>query len=84
MSIGSPTGTSSLVRALQVCTHLTTPAIFSGRRESPALVVEEEMDAAPADGEEESDEELGFHYLSRTLLVSRVVKVSNLAFVFVI
>ena len=57
MSIGSPAGTSSLVRALQVRTHLTTPAIFSGRRELPALVVKEEMDAAPADKEEESDED---------------------------
>ena len=41
MSIGSPAGTSSLVRTLQVHTRLTTPTIFSGRRQSPALVVEE-------------------------------------------
>ena len=57
MSIGSPTGTSSLVRALQVRTCPTTPAIFSGRRQSPTLVVEEEMDAAPADNKEESDKD---------------------------
>ena len=55
MSIGSPAGTSNLVCTLQVRTRLTTPAIFSGRRESPALVVDEEMDAAPANDEEESD-----------------------------
>ena len=57
MSIGSPAGTSSLVPALQVRTRPATPTIFSGRRQSPALVVEEEMDAAPADEEEESDED---------------------------
>ena len=57
MSIGSPAGTSSLVHTLQVRTHPTTPAIFSGRRVSPALDVDEEMDAAPADVEEESDED---------------------------
>ena len=51
MSIGSPTGTVSLVRALQVCT------IFSRRRESPAQDVKEQMDAAEADAEEDSDED---------------------------
>ena len=57
MSIGSPAGTSSLVHALQVHTRPTTPTIFSGRRELPTLVVDEEMDAAPADIEEELDED---------------------------
>ena len=57
MSIGSPTGTSSLVHALQVRTRPATPAIFSSRRESPALDVDEEMDTTPADVEDDSDED---------------------------
>ena len=57
MSIGSPAGASSLIHALQVRTCLATPAIFSSRRESPAPDVDEEMDAAPADIEDDSDED---------------------------
>ena len=57
MSIGSPAGTASLVRALQVHTHPATPAIFSHRRESPAQDIKEQMDAAEANAEEDSDED---------------------------
>ena len=57
MSLGSPAGMASLTLALRVCTRLVTPAIFSSRREPPAHNVEEEMDAAEDDAEEEKDED---------------------------
>ena len=55
MSIGSPAGASSLVRALQVHTRPATPTIFSSRRELPAPNIDKEMDAA--DIEDDPDED---------------------------
>ena len=55
MSIGSPTGASSLVCALQVRIRPANPTIFSSRRESPAPDAVKEMDAA--DAEDDSDED---------------------------
>ena len=57
MLIGSPTGMASIVHALQVHTHPTVPAIFSHRGQPPTQNVEEEMDAAQDNAEEESDED---------------------------
>ena len=57
MSLGSPAGTASLALALKVHTRPVTPVIFSSRREPPAHDVEEEMDTAEDDAEEEIDED---------------------------
>ena len=57
MSLGSPAGTASLTLALKVRARPVTPVIFSSRRESPAHDVEEEMDTAEDDTEEEKDED---------------------------
>ena len=52
MLLGSPARTSSLVRALQVRTHLVTPAILSRQREQD---VDERMDAAETGINEDED-----------------------------
>ena len=57
MSLGSPAGTASLALALKVRAHRVTPVSFSSRREPPAHNIEEEMDAAEDDAEEEKDED---------------------------
>ena len=57
MLLGSPAGTVSLALALRVRTHPVTPMTFSSRREPPAHDIEEEMDAAEDDAEEEKDED---------------------------
>ena len=57
ISLGSPAGMVSLALALKVRAHPVMPTIFSSRRESPAHDVEEEMDTAEDDAEEEKDED---------------------------
>ena len=57
MSLGPPAGTASLALALKVCTCPVTPMSFRSRREPSAHDVEEEMDAAEDDTEEEKDED---------------------------
>ena len=57
MSLGSPAGMASLTLALRVRTRPIMPVIFSSRREPPAHDIEEEMDAAEDNAEEEKDED---------------------------
>ena len=57
MLLGSPAGTVSLALALRVRPRLVMPATFGSRREPPAQDIEEEMDAAEDDAEEEKDED---------------------------
>ena len=57
MSIGSPVGMASLAPALKVRTCPVTPVISSSRREPPAHDIEEEMDTAEDNAEEEKDED---------------------------
>ena len=57
MLLGSPAGTASLALTLRVHARLVTPTTFSSRREPPAHDVEEEMDTAEDDAEEEKDED---------------------------